>query len=511
MDRAAAEIETIVLETVSGRLAGERSGDLFVFRGIPYAQPPVGPLRWRLPEPAEAWTGVREATHFAPICPQAPTQIEALLGGSLGAQSEDCLYLNVWTPGCDGGRRPVMVWIHGGAFVIGAGSQSIYNGRHLAARDCVVVTLNYRLGVFGFLNLADGTGESEFGSGAEGIADQVLALHWVKQNIAAFGGDPENVTVFGESAGAMSIGVLLSIPATRGLFHKAIAQSGAAHIGYDRERSARVARAFVEELGNPPASALHEIPYGALVKAQIALLADLRQGNDTRKLGAVAFQPTIDGSLVPGRPIDVIRAGEGHNVPLLTGTTKDEWRLFSSASPRLRLMSRSTFESRVHAIAGEAAPALLAAYADGTTFDRFNALMTDKVFAMPAIALAEALRAPAHMYRFDWCSRFLGGVMGSCHALELGFVFGTYNAGMAASFFGSGPAADALADTMMDCWTAFARSGNPETGGSGPWPEYAEESRAVMIFGDGPPRTVERLNETRRLAWSELPDRKLGP
>jgi len=198
-------------------------------------------------------------------------------------------------------------------------------------------------------------------------------------------------------------------------------------------------------------------------------------------------------------------------VPLLTGTTKDEWRLFSSASPRLRLMSRSTFESRVSALGGEAAPALLAAYAEGTTFDRFNALMTDKVFAMPAIALAEALRAPAHMYRFDWCSRFLGGVMGSCHALELGFTFGTYNAGMAAAFFGSGPAADALANAMMDCWTAFARTGNPETGGSGPWPEYTGDSREVMIFGDGRPHTVERPNEARRLAWAELPDRKLGP
>jgi para-nitrobenzyl esterase len=309
----------------------------------------------------------------------------------------------------------------------------------------------------------------------------------------------------------MSIGVLLSIPAASGLFQKAIAQSGAAHIGYDRERSARVARAFVEVLGNPPAAALREIPYGALVKAQIALLADLRQGNDTRKLGAVAFQPTIDGSLVPARPIDVIRAGEGHNVPLLTGTTKDEWRLFSSASPRLRLMSRGTFESRVRKIAGDTAPALLAAYAEGTTFDRFNAMMTDKVFAMPAIALAEALRAPAYMYRFDWCSRFLGGVMGSCHALELGFMFGTYNAGMAAAFFGSGPAADALANTMMDCWTAFARSGDPSVKASGAWPEYAEDSRAVMIFGDGTPHLAERPNEVRRLAWSQLPDNKLGP
>src|ERR1051326_8465900 len=182
MDRTAGEFETVCLDTPNGRLAGQRWGDLFVFNGVPYAKPPAGPLRWRMPEPIEPWTGVRDATRFGPICPQAPTQIEVLMGGTLGEQSEDCLNLNVWTPGCDDARRPVMVWIHGGAFVIGAGSQSIYNGRHLASRDCVIVTINYRLGVFGFLNLADALGEPALGNGAEGIADQVMVLNWVKQN-----------------------------------------------------------------------------------------------------------------------------------------------------------------------------------------------------------------------------------------------------------------------------------------------------------------------------------------
>ncbi|MBV9913174.1 MAG: carboxylesterase family protein, partial [Sinobacteraceae bacterium] len=162
---------------------GTRSGEVLVFRGIPFAKPPIGPLRWRMPEAAEPWPGVREAIQFGPICPQAPSQIEAVLGGTLGEQSEDCLYLNIWTPACDGAKRPVMVWIHGGAFVIGAGSQGLYNGRQLAARDCVVVTLNYRLGSLGFLNLRDVTSGVVPATGAEGIADQLLALHWVRQNI----------------------------------------------------------------------------------------------------------------------------------------------------------------------------------------------------------------------------------------------------------------------------------------------------------------------------------------
>ncbi|HEY1962636.1 MAG TPA: carboxylesterase family protein, partial [Rhizomicrobium sp.] len=411
MDRAAGETDTLSLEAPCGRLLGLRTGDILAFKGIPYGMPPVGPLRWRMPEPVEPWAGVRDATQFGPICPQAPTQIEALLGGNLGEQSEDCLNLNVWTPGCDDAKRPVMVWIHGGAFIIGAGSQGIYNGRHLATRDCVVVTINYRLGAFGFLNLADATEGRLPGTGVEGIADQILALHWVKQNIAAFGGDPDNITIFGESAGGMSVAALLSSPAAQGLFHKAIAQSGAAHIGHAREHSAAVARAFVAELGatDAEASAVAELSYGRLVSAQIALLAEARDGSDSRKLGRVAFQPTIDGTVLAGRPIDAIRFGAARGIPLLAGTTKDEWRLFSAASPSVRLMSRSAFEQRVRKLAGDDADAMLAAYSEGTTFDRFNAMMTDRVFTVPAIRMLEAQDAfaPAYAYRFDWRSRLL--------------------------------------------------------------------------------------------------------
>jgi len=241
-----------VVETASGKLAGARKNGISRFKGIPFAKPPAGHLRWRAPQPLEPWAGVRDATRFGFVCPQAPTQLETLMGLTVGEPSEDCLYLNVWTPACDGAKRPVMVWFHGGAFVIGAGSQGVYNGKHLAAHDVVVVTANYRLGAFGFLNLRDATDGRAPGTGSEGLADQIMALQWVHDNIAAFGGDPDNVTIFGESAGAMSVSALLTAKTARGLFHKAIAQSGAGHIGYSREKSARVARAILDGLGIAP-------------------------------------------------------------------------------------------------------------------------------------------------------------------------------------------------------------------------------------------------------------------
>jgi para-nitrobenzyl esterase len=513
MDRRTDEAETVTIETADGRLAGERKEGVLSFTGIPFAKPPVGPLRWRMPEPAASWAGVRDATQFGTVSPQAPTQLESLMGTTIGEQSEDCLFLNVWTPGCDGVKRPVMVWIHGGAFVIGAGSQGIYNGRQLAKRDVVIVTINYRLGAFGFLDLSDATEGRLPGTGAEGLADQILALDWVKRNIAVFGGDPGNVTVFGESAGGMSIGALLASP--RGLFHKAIPQSGAAHIGYDRERAARVAHALLQGLGLAPGDAARAVdaPYGAILKAQIALLANSRDGKDPHKLGALPFQPTIDGTILPSRPIDAVREGSARGIALLTGTTREEWRLFTAADPRLRLMSTGKFADRATRLAKDAAPAILDAYGEGSPFERFNAMMTDKNFTVPAARLAEAQAAfaPAFVYRFDWRSPLLGGIMGSCHALELGFVFGTYDTKLARSFFGKGPAADALSSAMMDSWTAFARSGDPSTSATGAWPGYEPDTRRVAIFGDGAPHLAGAPNETRRRAWDQIPERKLGP
>src|SRR5579872_3269972 len=240
-------------ETAYGRVSGFSKDGVLRFNGIPFAKPPVGPLRWRLPEPPDAWAGTRDCARFGSIAPQVQNAAEGLLGGTAGQKSEDCLYLNIWTPGCDLAKRPVMVWIHGGAFVTGAGSVGTYNGKHLTLRgDVVVVTLNYRLGALGFLNISDASDGALPGTGAEGIADQVLALGWVKQNIERFGGDPNNITVFGESAGGMSVGALLASSRAAGLFHKAIPQSGAADIGHAREHSANIARLLLAKLDVAP-------------------------------------------------------------------------------------------------------------------------------------------------------------------------------------------------------------------------------------------------------------------
>ena len=515
MDRETDALESIVVDTPAGRLMGERKGDIAAFKGIPFGRPPVGPLRWRLPEPADPWTGTRDATRFGHTCPQAPSQIESLMGAAVGEQSEDCLYLNIWTPACDDARRPVMVWIHGGAFVLGASSHGIYNGRRLAEHDVVVVTINYRLGAFGFLALGLASGGDVPGTGAEGIADQILALDWVKRNIAIFGGDPDNVTIFGESAGGMSVAALLASPAARGLFHKAIAQSGAAHIGHDPERALRVAHALLEELGLGAGEAHKALdaPYSALISAQISLLAKASGGKDSRKLGALPFQPTIDGSIIPARPIALLREGTANGIPLLTGTTREEWKLFTAADPRLRLMSARNFAERVERIAGEATPSVLEVYGDGSPFERFNMLMTDKAFFVPAVRLAEAQSrvAPVFTYRFDWRSHFLGGIMGSCHALEIGFMFGTHKMRLAGTFFGTGQAAEALAHDMTEAWTSFARTGDPATASTGAWPRYEAASRPTMIFGDGAPHIVDAPEEKRLRAWDAIPERKLGP
>ncbi len=482
------------VDTPSGRLSGVEQGGIASFRGIRYARPPVGALRWRLPEALPPWPGTRDATRFGPASPQAASRLDRMSGGTIGAQSEDCLYLNIWTPGCDGAKRPVMVWIHGGSFTMGGGHQGLYNGQALAARGCVIVTINYRLGALGFLAL-DG-----ISTGAEGIADQILALEWVQTNIAAFGGDPGNVTVFGESAGAMSVAGLLASPRAKGLFHKAILQSGAGHIGHTPERADRVKHALLAELGTDTAG-IQAVPQDALLKAQTAIIA---KGN-ALKLGGLPFQPALDNAILPVKPIDAIRAGSAAGIPIITGTTKEEWKLFTALDPRLRLMSAGNLAARMKRLDEGAAPALLAAYSEGSPFTRFNAVMTDKAFRIPAMRLLEAQAAPVFAYRFDWRSKFLGGLFGACHALELGFVFGTYGEKPASTFFGKGPAADALSHAMIDAWTNFARTANPG------WPRYDTQTRQTMIFGDGAPHVVATPNETQRTAWDKVPERKIGP
>ena len=480
------------VETRFGRLKGFSKDGVLRFNGIPYAKSPVGSLRWQPAQAPDAWAGVRDAARFGPIAPQVKSAAEALIGGTPGEQAEDCLYLNVWTPSLEG-KRPVMVWIHGGAFVTGAGSLGTYNGKGLAARgDVVVVTINYRLGALGFLNLHDASGGKLPGRGSEGLSDQVLALTWVRDNIAGFGGDPGNVTVFGESAGAMSIGALLAMPSAHGLFHRAILQSGGAHIGRARAESAQIAERLLKTVPDPLNASIAE-----LLKAQSEIIdSNIR----------LPFGPTADGALLPTRAIEQVRAGSAAGVAVLSGTTMEEWKLFTAARPKLRLMDSAKLRRYTVGLVGEErADALLAVHGEGSPFERWNAVMTDQAFAVPSARLLEAQggHAPAYAYRFDWRSPLLGGILGSCHALELGFVFGTYNQKLAGAFFGSGAKADALSIAMMDAWTGFAH-------GKEPWARYHGATRATMIFGDGEPHLADAPDDARRAAWDAIPEAMIG-
>src|SRR3954454_5273164 len=317
-------MSTPIVETASGRVAGAVEDDLAVFKGIPFAAPPVGPLRFRPPQPVEPWTEVRPADAWGKWAPQPPAPAGGGIGGEEIGQDEDCLTLNVWTPSVDG-RRPVMVWIHGGAFVPGAGSGLLYRGDRMAARgDVVVVTINYRLGAFGFAThpaLAD----PDTGTQANwGLLDQIAALQWVQENIAGFGGDPGNVTVFGASAGAMSVSTLLGMPLARGPFAKAIAQSGGP-VGVSMENGVEATEDLARTLGLGAGeiARLRETPVDALIGAQASVSASRMVG------GGLPFTPVIDGDVVPHPPLQGIAGGVSRDVPLLAGTNADEMRFFA--------------------------------------------------------------------------------------------------------------------------------------------------------------------------------------
>jgi para-nitrobenzyl esterase len=323
-----------IVETRYGKVQGSEQGSISVWKGIPFAQPPTGQRRFRAPQLPEPWTGVREATTFSPMAPQVP-EVGASMVGAIGADraveprpmSEDCLYLNIWSPGASAGQRPVMVYIHGGAFTLGSASDPWYDGTSFAANhNIVVVSLNYRLGILGFAYLKNLAGADATNTGNCGLLDQIAALEWVRENIAAFGGDPDNVTVMGESAGAMSIGTLLGMPAAQGLFRRAILQSGGASNLVTRPRATQVAQALLAKLGleTSQLAALADVPLEALLKIQPELGREFG--------GILAYSPMIDGETLPQHPSAMIAQGSAANVAILAGTNRDEWRLFAMMS-----------------------------------------------------------------------------------------------------------------------------------------------------------------------------------
>jgi para-nitrobenzyl esterase len=491
----------VELPTPQGTVRGHQRADHQAFLGIPFAAPPVGELRFAAPAPAPTWAGVRDALAFSPVCPQ-PTESAAT---ARGEQNEDCLYLNVFTPRGDGSARPVMVWIHGGGFTTGAGSEATYDGGALAARgDVVVVTINYRLGALGYLYFGGHGGESWNATSNAGQLDQIAALRWVQANIAAYGGDPAQVTIFGESAGGVAVNALMTMPAARGLFVRAIAQSGTANRLGGADLAMSTTHAFLKQLGTSHAdpAQLRALPWQALLDAQL-------------KTGPLTglFWPVVDGQHVPERPLTAIRDGRARNIPLLVGTNRDEAKFY--ATPKREPISDSTLEQRVRAIlphrARERVPEVVAGYRSSrmqrnlphTNNDLLDAIDTAARFAVPASRMAEAQAAhqpKTFMYLFDWESPVKR--LGACHALELSFVFGTLSAPGNDRFAGAGPEAEKLSGQMMDAWIAFAKTGDPSCGAVGPWPRYDGE-RNTMIFGRN--TRLERAPfEEERALWASL-------
>jgi carboxylesterase type B len=571
------------VETRRGTVRGIVARGLAMYRGIPFAAPPVGPRRFMPPAPPARWAGVRDASRFGQAAPQNAAIAGPLLSLGIGRTGEDCLYLNVWTPGPDRSRRPVLVWIHGGAFVLGAGSQTLYDGSALARRgDVVVVTINYRMGALGFLRLRERFGDRLPATGNEGLLDQVAALEWVRDEIEAFGGDPGNVTIFGESAGAMSCATLLGMPRARGLFHRAILQSGAANFRWPPDVAAGLADLVLDELSLDSPEALRAARVSRLLEVQRRLFMDMLMSDRyvlgalspagqrvagalflglalaRRRLGPVTaplsqrlvallrrrrrevapsprtvalhalrprglpFQPVVDGEVVPRDPLDAVRDGAARDVPLLIGTNLDETKLFLPLDPeaatldeasllvRCRDAIRSKDGGSDHAAREAISVYRAARAARGERIEPgelWFAIESDRTMRHPAMALAglqAAHQRHTYAYLFTWPSPALGGLFGSCHALDLPFVFGTLEHPMFRPFAGKGPEARALAERIQDAWIAFARTGRPDHPGLPAWPAYDTSSRRTMIL-DRRCRVESAPREAERAFWDRMP------
>lgn len=489
----------VVVKTVSGPVTGESEKGVFAFRGIRYAAPPVGTLRFRPPVPPIAWTEVRSALDFAPACPQLveinPTE------NNNSVMSEDCLAVNVWTPGVDNKKRPVMVWIHGGGFIEGSARNTWYDGAKLAARgDVVVVTVQYRMGAWGFLDLSGVGGEDFAQSGNLGLLDQIAALKWVKENIAAFSGDPNNMTLFGQSAGAVSVGMLMVMPSARGLFHKAIMESGTPKELNDKSTATEVSRTYMKIAGVTNIKELQGLTVAQMLDAERKLF-------ETR-FGYSAFRPVMDGIVLNALPMQVMAAGHGTSVPILIGTNLDEIRFWPALYDLpLEQKAESLFRTQLEGIVGLKAPEVIATYrkADVDYGDTVIHLLGDVLIRLPAIRFAEAnsQHQPTYMYMFTYRSTSTYKNYGSCHGMELPFVFGVIDDLDVIVFTGRDTHREALTSQVQQAWANFARNGDPSQPGLA-WPRYDEKTRSTLELGPMS-RVVNDPDSEERKLWSNFP------
>jgi para-nitrobenzyl esterase len=505
------------VETADGWIEGRSRPGYWVWKGIPFAKPPIGALRFLPPQPSEPWTGVRSAHAYGSAALQRPSGVPFMDAGV--PLDEDCLYLNVFTPATSG-ARPVLLWIHGGGFNLGSGSQAMYEGGALVQRgDVVLVTMNYRLGLLGYLHLGDHEGDAWGASSNLGQLDQIAALRWIRDNIARFGGDPNNVTIFGESAGAVAVAALLAMPEAKGMFHRALGQSGTANLLMRRESAAVFTAALLAHLGVTAANtrALQALAPGELFRAEREVIE--RIGRDPEHRGRLGFWPIIDGKTIPIAPLEAVRGGAARGVPLLFGSNRDEDKLAAALAARptpeidaetlLRRVRRALGQHEAHA------EALVAVYRRSRSErdlpagnrDLLSAILTDQRQRLPALRLLAAQRAHdprTYCYLFCWEHAALRA---SIHALEVPFVFGKVNldrdaAGRDPLMAAEGPEAQRLSEQMIDAWSAFARSGDPSCPGLA-WDAHDDARRATMIW-DRRSEVALAPFEDERAAWDAL-------
>jgi para-nitrobenzyl esterase len=495
-----------VVETTAGSVRGQVTDGIRSFKGIRYGADTTGPNRFRPPQPVEPWAGVRDAFEFAPSCPQPP---DRPLGWdpepSLG---EDCLALNVWTPAADdGGRRPVMVWLHGGGFAIGSGSWPPYDGAALARRgDVVVITVNHRLGILGYLHLADLAGEDYAGSGNAGMLDLVAALGWVRDNVAAFGGDPGNVTIFGESGGGAKVSYLLTSPLAAGLFHRAVIQSGPGLRARTPDRATARAEKTLAALGLDASRVreLHDVPLRRLQEAE--------SGGQAGAFARMRFAPVVDGGFLPRQPVDALDAGASSDIPLIIGSNRDEATLFFAGDRALRPdgpgLDDAALLARLAGLGDDAGP-IVTAYRESrpeaTNAELYLAVMSDQLMRIPSIRLAEHKLAGGRARVFSYLFCWAAGALGSAHGYEIPFVFDNARPPV----LHSSESRQRLADQMSQAWLCFAHTGDPDHQGIPEWPSYTTDDRATMCFDRATTLGFDPYG-SERLAWAAVGDDRMG-
>jgi para-nitrobenzyl esterase len=495
------------VRTTAGDIQGFEQDGIHYFKGVPFAAPPVGELRFVAPQAPVPWEGIRDCTVDGPICPQGALPLEGPVADVLAANQpmdEDCLTLAVTTPSVDG-SLPVMVWIHGGAFTGGSGSTPLYDGTSFARDGVVYVSINYRLHALGFLYL-DELFEGATGTGNLGILDQVRAIEWVRDNIAAFGGDPSKVTIFGESAGGMSVGTLMGTPSANGLFERAIAQSGAGSHNLKAEVATRVARRVLELLDVEPGdwAALRAVPARRFVEvsAQLSQEGAALLGDDRNMM--MVFLPVVDGVTRDKTAAELVAAGSAADVDLLIGTCAEECRLFVWAMPEaVRQWVPIPAPTQWFAAPGRSDDEIRKVYSHARpSLDDLEidiAAWTDGFFTIPAARLADAQRSHHEnvwSYRLSWRSPGAGGMLGACHGLDIPFVFDRMDL---TAFVGEQPPVD-LSREIHGAWVRFAKTGDPNGGNLPTWPPHDPAMRPTMDF-DTSIRVIENPDAEVSGTW----------